>query len=92
MYILMNENTIEPYNGEILKRYVGNKMVNAISNPTDEDLKEFGYMELIEGVSPEYDASTQYIETTYNVEDGMIHEVFEVKDIPEEDMILPNIE
>lgn len=88
MYILMNDKTIEPYNGEILKRYVGNKMVKAISNPTDEDLKEFGYMELIEGDTPEYDASTQYVEVLYHVEDGVIHKVSEVKDIPDEDLIL----
>ena len=80
MYILMNKNTIEPYNGEILRRYVGNKMVKAISNPTDEDLKEFGYMELVKSEVPEYAEETQYLEYSYYVENDKIYEKCEVKD------------
>lgn len=77
-YLFINENQIEPYNGEILKRYVGNKLVKAISNPTDDDLKEFGYMELIEDTEPEYDTETQYVSKTYYVKDGKIYEKYEV--------------
>lgn len=80
MYILMNKNTIEPYNGEILRRYVGNKMVKAISNPTDEDLKEFGYMELVKSEVPKYAEETQYLEYSYYVENDKIYEKCEVKD------------
>ena len=84
-YLFINEYQIEPYNGEILKRYVGNKMVKAISNPTDEDLKEFGYMELIFAEVPEYDENMQYLEKSYYVQDGKIYEKYEIKQIITED-------
>ena len=82
-YLFINENEIEKYNGEILKRYVGNKLVKVISNPTDDDLKEFGYMELTEGTEPEYDAETQYIKKTYRVQDGKVYETCTAENIPE---------
>ena len=77
-YLFINENQIEKYNGEILKRYVGNRLVKAISNPTDDNLKEFGYMELIENTEPEYDTETQYVAKSYYVQDGKIYEKNEV--------------
>ena len=43
-YLFINENKIEKYNGEVLKRFIGNRLVKAISNPTKTNLKEFGYM------------------------------------------------
>ena len=82
-YLFINKNQIEKYNGEILKRYVGNRMVKAISNPTDENLKEFGYMELVEGTEPEYDTETQYVSKTYYIQDGKIYEKYEVCQISE---------
>lgn len=82
-YLFINENEIEKYNGEILKRYVGNKLVKVISNPTDDDLKEFGYMELAEGTEPEYDEETQYIKKTYRVQDGKVYETCTAENIPE---------
>lgn len=85
-YLFINEQRIDPYNGEILKRFVGNKLVKAISNPTDEDLKEFGYMELVKTEVPEYDEETQYLEKTYYIEDNKIHEKYEVKDIVMDDI------
>ena len=82
MYIFINENQIEPYNGEILKRYVGNKLVKAIANPTEQDLKEFGYMELVKSEEiTEYEEETQYLEYNYYVENDKIYEKCEVKDI-----------
>ena len=83
-YLFINENQIEKYNGEILKRYVGNKLVKVISNPTEQDLKDFTYMELVCGTEPEYDAETQYLEKSYYVEDGKIYEKYAVCEMPEE--------
>lgn len=65
MYLFIDEDTIEEYSGEVLKRYVGNKLVKAITNPTTEQLKEFGYKELIDAGAPEHDDVTQYVETKY---------------------------
>lgn len=84
-YLFISECQIEPYNGEILKRYVGSKMVKAISNPTDEDLKEFGYMELVFAEVPEYDENTQYLEKSYHIQDGKIYERYETRQIITED-------
>lgn len=66
MYLFISENKIEAYNGEILKRYVGNRLVKTIANPTEQDLKEFGYKPLkdSEGV-PEYDEATQCLVEKY---------------------------
>lgn len=86
-YLFINEQRIDPYNGEILKRYVGNKLVKAISNPTDEDLKEFGYMELVKSEVPEYEEETQYLEYSYYVENDKIYEKCEVKDFVIDDII-----
>ena len=83
-YLFINENQIEKYNGEILKRYVGHKLVKVISNPTEQDLKDFTYMELVEGTEPEYDTETQYLRKSYYVQDGKIYEEYSVEDIPEE--------
>lgn len=92
-YLFINEQRIDPYNGEILKRFVGNKLVKAISNPTDEDLKEFGYMELVKSEVPEYEEETQYLEKTYYVGEVSIYEKYEVKDnTPTKEIILDQAE
>lgn len=74
LYILINDSEILKYNGEILKRVIGNKVVKVISNPTEEDLKEFGYMELSGDLSevPEYNPDTQEIRVKYRVVDNTI--------------------
>ena len=87
MYLFINENEIQGYNGEILKRYIGNKLVKVISNPTDEQLKEFGYKPLDEmEVMPEYDEATQYIAVKYTDTPEKIIKGYTVYDIeiPEE--------
>ena len=85
MYILIDEHTIMPYNNEVLKRFVGNRLVKAISNPTQGQLQEFGYMELADDAEPDYDAKTQYLTFTYAVQDGQIHKVYTVQEIETEE-------
>ena len=87
MYLFINEHTVEAYNGEILKRFVGSKMVKAISNPTNKDLKEFGYMELVEDIEPEYDIEKQCVSKTYYVQDGKIYEKYKITEITAEELI-----
>lgn len=87
MYLFINENEIQGYNGEILKRYIGNKLVKVISNPTDEQLKEFGYKPLDDtAVMPEYDEAAQYITVKYTDTPEKIIKGYTVYDIelPEE--------
>ena len=87
MHLFVNENEIQGYNGEILKRYIGNKLVKVISNPTDEQLKEFGYKPLDDtAVMPEYDEATQYITVKYTDTPEKIIKGYTVYDIelPEE--------
>ena len=87
MYLFINENEIQGYNGEILKRYIGNKLVKVISNPTDEQLKEFGYKPLVDtALMPEYDEATQYIAIKYTDTPEKIIKGYTVYDIelPEE--------
>lgn len=82
MYLFMNEHEIQAYNGEILKRYIGNRLVKTISNPTDEDLLEFGYKPLDDTAEmPEYDGATQYVTVKYTDTEEKIIKEYEVKEI-----------
>ena len=80
MFILVDKDTILPYNGEVLKRFIGNRLVNTISNPTDEQLSEFGFLELVEDDIPEYDIYTQCLSYEFILKDGKIHKVFTVSE------------
>ena len=84
MYIFINENTIEEYNNQPLKRFVGNKLIKVISNPTDNDLMEFGYMPLQEKPIPDYNSENEYLKERYVVSDGTIFKEYEVCDNPED--------
>ena len=82
MYLFISEYEIQKYNGEVLKRYVGNRCVKIISNPTEEDLKEFGYKYLVEE-NPLEEKEGFYIETYY--EDGeVITKKYRYVELPEE--------
>lgn len=88
LYVLVDDHTIESYNNEILKRVVGDKVVKVIANPTEVDLKEFGYMELVTNeLIPEYDSRTQILETKYSVKDGKIYQSHRVTNMPTDDAI-----
>ena len=83
MYLFINENQVEPYNGENLKRYIGNRLVKIISNPTDEHLLEFGYKYLDESAEMPTEREGYYIEAYY--EDGdKIKKLYREVEIPEE--------
>lgn len=81
MYIFINDQEIQGYNGEILKRFVGNRLVKTIANPTREDLKEFGYLPLEEEEIPTYNEETQYLDFRYELGNGAIKKVWELKEI-----------
>ena len=91
-YLFINENQIEPYNGEILKRYVGNKLVKAIANPTDDDLEEFGYKNLVESKVPVFDSETQALNIKYKYTDTQIIKTYEVINITNNEEINDSIE
>lgn len=80
LYLFIDENTIQPYNGENLKRYVGDKLIQIIANPTEDELREFKYMNLVAMTEPEYDPETQYVKHTFSVKNDMIYETYEVMD------------
>lgn len=81
MYIFINENEIMSYSGEILKRYVGNRLVKTIANPTDDDLKEFGYLPLVEADIPEYDIEKQYLVEKYELKDDCIQQSWVIEEM-----------
>lgn len=81
LYLFLGDR-VQKYNGEILKRSINDITVKVISNPTEEDLKEFGYMEFVPNEEiPEYDPETQMVEIKYEIRDGKIYQIFEIIDI-----------
>lgn len=81
LYKFVNDKQIQPYEGEILTEYDSDKVVKVISNPTNTDLREFGYMQLVTDANiPDYDPSTQSVEITYAVKDDMICQIYRVVD------------
>lgn len=82
MYLFVNDYTVQGYNGEILKRYLGKNLVRIISNPTEKHLLEFGYKPLDETAEPpEYDKSTQYLIKKYTEEADRIIMNYEIRKI-----------
>lgn len=60
-----------------------------ISNPSDERLEYEGYRKVVETDPPEYNPETQYVESHY-IEDGnRILQVWDVIDMPSQDMGSP---
>lgn len=81
MYLFKNENEVTEYDGSPLRFYVGKKLIKQIFSPTEDELKDFGYKNLITAIMPEYDAETQYLTKKYA--DGEdITETYEVREIP----------
>lgn len=80
LYIVEN-NTPIAYNGEPIRISVGNKLVKQIFNPTEEQQRMVGYTDLVRTEIPEYNAETEYIETSYVLQDGAYIETHTVKGI-----------
>ena len=81
MYLFKNENEITEYDGSPLRFYVGKKLIKQIFSPTEDELKDFGYKNLIMAIMPEYDAETQYLSKKY-ADGENITETYEVREIP----------
>lgn len=84
MYLYINEYNVKQYKGEVLKRYVNNSLIKAISNPTYEELIEFGYKPLDEPEKPNYNESTQYLVEKYINHDDRIEKIYIVENMAEE--------
>ena len=82
MYLFVSKNEVIPYSGEVLKRYVGKRLVKTIANPTDEDLKEFGYMEMLDGEMPMFDREKAICCEEYKVVDGKICRMYKINELP----------
>ena len=82
MYLFVSKNEAIPYNGEVLKRYIGKKLVKTISNPSMDDLKEFGYMEMVAGEMPAIDEKAQYLSAEYEVDEGKRYCSYTIGDLP----------
>ena len=82
MYLFISKNEVIPYSGEVLKRYIGKRLVKTIANPSIDDLKEFGYMEMAEGEKPAFDIEKQYIDIEYEKAEDKIYCKYKVIDLP----------
>lgn len=80
LYKIIDENTIEGYDGGILKKYDGQNLISVIANPTADDLKNFGYKPLINEGVPEYDEETQYVTIKYTEDDDTIITTYTIVD------------
>lgn len=53
LYLFKNKYEIAAYAGEILTMRVGDVITKTIKEPSEEQLREFGYMELVETQRPD---------------------------------------
>ncbi|MBR0430736.1 hypothetical protein IJJ05_00380 [Candidatus Saccharibacteria bacterium] len=76
LYIFKNKYEIAGYNGEVLTKRVGDVITETIKEPTEEQLKEFGFKELENTVRP--DGKKGYvIEPYYEVDGDKIKQCYE---------------
>lgn len=78
VYLFINESSIQKYNNEILENKIDDKITRVIANPTENHLKEFNYMELVENSNSEINENEdQNVMLKYEIKDGKIHQVYE---------------
>ena len=83
MYMFINEFNLEKYDGEPLKLYVGGRLIRIIANPTEEELRMFGYKNLIITEKPD-EKEGYVIETYYEDGETSITQKYRYIEIPDE--------
>ena len=86
LYLFKNKYEIAAYAGEILTMRVGDVITKTIKEPTEEQLREFGYMELIETQRPDKKDGV-VIDLYYEVVNGRIELCYEYVPAPKEDEV-----
>lgn len=83
LYLFKNKYEIVGYAGEILTKRVGDIITETIKNPSEEQLKEFGYKELVETQRPDKKEGFA-IEAYYEIAGDKIEKRYEYIRLPEE--------
>lgn len=76
LYLFKNKYEISAYAGEVLVMKVGDIITRTIKEPTEAQLKDFGYMELIKHNRPE-EKEGYAIELCYEIVGENIEEKYE---------------
>lgn len=83
LYLFKNKYEVAAYSGEVLTMRVGDTITKTIKEPTEDQLKEFGYMELVETQRPE--AKDGFgIEPYYEIASGKIELRYEYVELPKD--------
>lgn len=83
LYLFKNKYEIAAYAGEVLTMRVGDVITKTIKDPTEDQLREFGYMDLVETQRPDKKEGF-VIEPYYEVVDGKIELRYEYIPEPKE--------
>ena len=83
LYLFKNKYEIVAYAGEILTMRVGDVITKTIKDPTEEQLREFGYMDLLETQRPDKKEGFA-IEAYYEITEDKIEKRYEYVPLPEE--------
>lgn len=76
LYLFKNKYEIVAYDGEILTMRVGDVITKTIKDPTEDQLREFGYMDLVETQRPDKKEGFA-IEGCYEIIGNKIEERYE---------------
>ena len=81
LYLFKNKYEIAGYAGEILTKRVGDIIVETIKDPTEEQLREYGYKELVNTERPDGKKGSA-IETYSEVDGDVIKQCYEYVEEP----------